>query len=88
MGRIHGHLNQGLHVVAPANDDTTGSHGQSRVVAPDGNVVHEASIFAEEAVVADLDLARATAANALNSLGRGPLSMWWEEGVKRVRIIE
>jgi predicted amidohydrolase len=77
-----------VHANAPANDDMTGSHGQSRVVAPDGNVVHEASMFGEEAVVADLDLRRATAENARRSLARGPLSGWWEEGVRRVRIVE
>ncbi|MDB5350075.1 MAG: Nitrilase/cyanide hydratase and apolipoprotein N-acyltransferase [Planctomycetota bacterium] len=77
-----------VHANAPADEDTTGSHGQSRVVAPDGNVVHEASMFGEESVVEDLNLSRATAANALNSLGRGPLSKWWEEGIKQVRIIE
>jgi predicted amidohydrolase len=41
---------------APANDDLSGSHGQSRVVAPDGNVVHEASMFGEEVVMAELEL--------------------------------
>ena len=28
-----------VHANAPANDDTTGSHGQSRVIAPDGNLL-------------------------------------------------
>jgi predicted amidohydrolase len=73
---------------APANDDLSGSHGQSRVVAPDGNIVHEASMFGEEVVRAELDLGRATAENARRSLGRGPLSRWWAEGLKQVRIIE
>jgi predicted amidohydrolase len=73
---------------APANDDLTGSHGQSRVIAPDGNVAHEALMFGEEVVTADLDLGRATAANALKSLERGPLSEWWKEGLMRVRVIE
>ena len=77
-----------VHANAPANDDLTGSHGQSRVIAPDGNIVHEASMFEEEVVTADLDLGRATAANALNSVDRGPLADWWKEGVKRVRVIE
>ncbi len=63
-----------VHANAPANDDLTGSHGQSRVVAPDGNIVQEASMFGEEVVVADLDLSRATAANAHKRLGRGPLT--------------
>lgn len=77
-----------VHANAPANDDLTGSHGQSRVISPDGSVVEEASMFGEEIVTADLDLGRATAANALNSLGRGPLTDWWREGLKRVRIVE
>ena len=41
---------------APANEDTTGSHGQSRVVAPDGRVEKEATIFGEDVVAASLDL--------------------------------
>jgi predicted amidohydrolase len=77
-----------VHANAPANEDSTGSHGQSRVIAPDGNITHEASMFGEEVVTADLDLGRATAANALNSMGRGPLAGWWKEGLKRVRVIE
>jgi predicted amidohydrolase len=77
-----------VHANAPVNDDLSGSHGQSRIVAPDGNVVHEAAMFGEEVIEADLNLDRATAANALRSLSRGPLSDWWKEGVKRVRVIE
>ncbi len=73
---------------APANPDASGSHGQSRVVAPDGNIVHEASIFAEEVVTATLDLSQATRNNARKSLTRGPLQDWWRDGVQRVRMIE
>ena len=77
-----------VHANAPANDDLSGSHGQSRVIAPDGNIFGEVSMFGEEVVTADLDLRRATAVNALNSLAQGPLTDWWKEGVKRVRIVE
>jgi len=77
-----------VHANAPANEDLTGSHGQSRVIVPDGNIIEEASMFEEEVVTADLDLGRATAANALKSLSRGPLTDWWEQGLKRVRVIE
>ncbi|HEX8199818.1 MAG TPA: carbon-nitrogen hydrolase family protein, partial [Isosphaeraceae bacterium] len=73
---------------APANDDLSGSHGRSRVIAPDGNLAHEASMFGEEVVTADLDLRKATAENARRSLVRGPLADWWREGVKRVRVIK
>ncbi len=72
---------------APANDDLSGSHGQSRIIAPDGNIIEEASIFSEEVIIANLQLSEATAANALKSLSRGPLTDWWREGIKRVRVI-
>ena len=49
-----------VHANAPANNDLTGSHGQSRIVAPDGRIIHEASMFEEEVVTATLDLSRAT----------------------------
>ncbi len=77
-----------IHANAPANQDTTGSHGQSRIVAPDGNVVKEASVFGEDVVVSDLDMSLATGENARRSQTRGPLGDWWQEGVKSVRRIE
>jgi omega-amidase len=77
-----------VHANAPANKDATGSHGQSRIIAPDGNIVKEASIFGEDVISATLDLARATRENARNSLKRGALKDWWESGVKKVRVIE
>ena len=72
---------------APANPDATGSHGQSRIIAPDGNIIKEASIYGEEVVNANLDISKANWGNALKSLSRGPLQDWWKEGVKLVRII-
>lgn len=54
-----------VHANAPADTHDTGSHGQSRVVEPDGNVRQEASIFGEEILVAELDLAQATRERAL-----------------------
>jgi predicted amidohydrolase len=77
-----------VHANAPANLDLTGSHGQSRIIAPNGHILHEASMLQEEVVTATLDLSRATGANARGSLGRGPLRDWWEAGVKRVRVIK
>ena len=73
---------------APANQDTSGSHGQSRIIAPDGNILHEASIFREDVLTETLDLRKATRSNALKSVERGPLRDWWKEGVQRVRVIE
>lgn len=76
-----------VHANAPADEIRKGSHGQSRIVAPDGNIIQEASQLEEEVLVADLDLAQATAETALKSL-QGPLADWWREGVKRVPIIK
>ena len=73
---------------APANKDTSGSHGHSRIIAPDGNIISEASIFGEDVLTAKLDVAKATRSNARNSIKRGPLRDWWEAGIKKVRIIE
>ena len=77
-----------VHANAPANQDTSGSHGQSRIIAPDGNILREASIFREDVLIETLDLRKATRNNALKSIDRGPLGDWWKEGVKQVRVIE
>jgi predicted amidohydrolase len=77
-----------IHANAPANKDTTGSHGHSRIIAPDGNILQEASIFGEDVLTETLDLRKATRSNSRRSLDRGPLRDWWKEGVQRVRIIE
>ena len=77
-----------VHANAPANADATGSHGQSRIIAPDGNILKEASIFGEDVVAVDLDLSQATRDNAKKSLARGPLQEWWQSGLQRVRMIE
>jgi predicted amidohydrolase len=75
------------HANAPADDWHKGSHGQSRFVAPDGNIIQEASMANEEVLIADLKLADAEAENALRSLDIEPLASWWREAVKDVRII-
>jgi predicted amidohydrolase len=75
------------HANAPADDLRTGSHGQSRLVDPDGNVIKEASMLREEVLVADLPLAQATAAFSLRSLEREPLASWWRQAVSQVRIV-
>ena len=43
-----------VHANAPANPDLSASHGQSRIVDPDGNIIQEASQFDEEVLIADL----------------------------------
>jgi len=77
-----------VHANAPANPDASGSHGQSRIIAPDGNILHEGSISDEDVVTATLNLSQATRANARKSLERGPLRDWWKDGMRRVRMIE
>lgn len=72
---------------APANADATGSHGQSRLIAPDGNLIEEASIFGEDVIAATLDLERATGRQAQQSIDRGPLGDWWRAGVAHVHLI-
>lgn len=76
-----------VHANPPADGLKAGSHGQSRIVAPDGNLVQEASQLQEEVLVADLDMGRATADYALESL-EGPLAGWWREGLKQVVVIK
>lgn len=73
---------------APANKDATGSHGQSRVIAPDGNILKEASMFDEEVVAATINPNIATGKMARMSISRGTLGDWWKEGVSRVRMID
>jgi predicted amidohydrolase len=77
-----------VHANAPANADATGSHGQSRLIDPDGNLIREASFFKEEILAATLDLSRAHAGNARHSLTRGPLAGWWKKGVEQVKQID
>lgn len=72
---------------APANADAKGSHGQSRLIAPDGNLIDEASIFGEDVLVATLDMERATGRQAQQSVDRGPLGDWWRAGIAKVRQI-
>ena len=80
-----------VHANAPAGPDLTdpsSSHGQSRLIAPDGNLIGpEASFFGEDVLTASLELKQATAGNALRSLHRGPLGDWWREGLRRVEIV-
>ena len=74
-----------VHANAPAaKRGLGGSHGQSRIIRPDGNLLTEASIFAEEVVSATLDLRQATGGFAQRSLRCPLLSAWWETGTSKV----
>ena len=62
-----------------------GSHGQSRIVDPNGNIVQEASVFSEEVLIEKIDLARASGSTAKRSLDAGFLNEWWNKGLELVR---
>ena len=74
--------------IVQANAPALDSHGQSRIIAPDGNVIVEAGMFQDEMVTAVLDLTKATGATAERSLRYGRLRDWWQEGVKMVKVLK
>ncbi len=75
-----------VHANPPSDGPTAGSHGQSRLIDTDGNIIKEASIFREEVLISDLDLSKATAEFALEAL-TGAMKDWWREGLKRVPVL-
>jgi predicted amidohydrolase len=77
-----------VHANAPANEDASGSHGQSRIITPGGRIVLEASMFDEDVLTATLDLGKANRSNAVKAFRSGVLGPWWRDGVKFVRRIE
>ncbi|MDO8589545.1 MAG: carbon-nitrogen hydrolase family protein [Armatimonadota bacterium] len=74
-----------VHANTPANEDAGGSHGQSRIIKPDGNIVQEASMFGEETVTATLDIGKADGAWANNSLNCEFLKAFWDAGLKALQ---
>lgn len=61
------------------------SHGESKIIHPDGNVIEEAGIFTEEIVIQNLDLnaaSRGVALRAVNDMTG--IREWMQEGVKLV----
>jgi predicted amidohydrolase len=76
-----------VHANAPANDVRSGSHGQSRIVNPEGTILQEASQLSEEVLVADLNLAEATAERATETL-MSPWADWWRDAVRRVPVVK
>ena len=68
---------------APANYDLTGSHGQSRIIAQDGNIQQEASIFGDETLISILKLAPGTPPWQMKILN-GPLADWWRSGIDQM----
>jgi predicted amidohydrolase len=64
---------------APASrKDLSGSHGQSRIVSPDGNVVKEATFFDEDILTGTLSVKPGKLQRPLNDL----FGDWWKQGVE------
>ncbi len=69
---------------ADAEDMNRGgsSHGESKIIHPDGNVLMEAGYFSEETLVSDLELAAASGAVAARAINdQTALRDWLREGV-------
>ena len=70
----------------PADIDRAGSsHGESKIIHPDGNVMVEAGMFSDEIIIRRLDLheaSRNVAMRAVNDVTC--LSGWMEDGVRLV----
>jgi predicted amidohydrolase len=85
-------VENGVFVVAanaPANHDTSGSHGQSRIIADDGNIVEEASFFGEDVLIRTLELKPRKLERPLTGL----MGDWWRQGLdamlrNRHRVLE
>ena len=76
-------VENGIFVVmanVPANQDLSGSHGGSRIIASDGNIIKEASIFGEDILISTLVVKPGKPVWPQNSL-KGPLGTWWRSGV-------
>jgi len=65
-----------------------GSHGQSRIVSPSGVLLQEAPIFQEAVLIEELDMNRAGAGNARNSLRAEFLREFWQTGMDRINQVE
>lgn len=65
-----------------------GSHGQSRIVSPSGVLLQEAPIFKEAVLIEELDINKAGAGNARNSLRADFLREFWQTGMDRVKQLE
>jgi predicted amidohydrolase len=64
---------------APASSkDLSGSHGQSRIVNDDGNVIKEGSFFGEDVLVETLSVKPAKLQRPLEGL----MGEWWRAGVE------
>lgn len=74
--------------IVQANNTAMASHGQSRIIGPDGRIIVEASMFKDEIITATLDMNRATGHTAKNSLRANLLREWWQAGIEKVIVKE
>jgi predicted amidohydrolase len=78
-----------VHANTPAttnpDDFADASHGESRIINPDGNILAEAPVYGDHLVVADLQLARASTQGMAAALSAGPLAEWMRAGVALVQ---
>lgn len=77
----------------PANPDniraSNSSHGNSKIVHPDGNIIKEAGFFGDEIVTATLNLASATGSMAKRTYNEETiLRDWFRQGCELVVKIE
>lgn len=73
-----------IHAVAanaPANiEDNSGSHGQSRIILPDGNILKEATIYGSDVLVETLHVAPGRLTRPLE----GVTGAWWRQGLDQL----
>lgn len=73
-----------IHAVAanaPGNvADNSGSHGQSRIILPDGNILKEASIYGTDVLVETLRIAPGKLTRPLE----GVTAEWWRQGLAQL----
>ncbi len=72
--------------IVQANSPAMMSHGQSRIIRPDGNIIVEAGMFTEETISAVLEMNKATGGNAIRSLRNPALDDWWQAGMEKVVV--
>jgi predicted amidohydrolase len=66
---------------APANSkDNSGSHGQSRIIRDDGNILKEASIFGDEVLVEGLEI-KLKPDRLFTPPPEGVMAGWWQQGM-------
>jgi predicted amidohydrolase len=70
----------------PSDIDRAGSsHGESKIIHPDGNVMAEAGMFTDEIVIRRLDLRQASRNIAIRAVNDVTcISNWMKDGVRLV----